>query len=84
MIGTGAEGFGCERGGETAIAEFIKTRGVTRCPTACVLPTQGLVGAADRAQLQEYAATRDRVRQARAAARQRPFAPFEASRSRAG
>jgi hypothetical protein len=83
MIGDGADEFDCERGGEAAIAEFIKTRGVTRCPTACVLPTQGSVEAADRARLQEYAATRDRARQARTAARQRPFAPFGTARSRA-
>ena len=43
-----------------AIAEFIRSKGVTRCPTACVLPTQALVGAADRAALEEHAVTRDR------------------------
>ena len=37
--------------GNGSIEEFIRTRGITRCPTACVLPTQGLVGAADRAAL---------------------------------
>ena len=26
-----------------AVAEFIRTKGITRCPTACVLPTQGSV-----------------------------------------
>ena len=31
-----------------AVAEFIRTKGITRCPTACVLPTQGSVAAADR------------------------------------
>jgi hypothetical protein len=25
-----------------AVAEFIRLKGITRCPTACVLPTQGL------------------------------------------
>jgi hypothetical protein len=30
-----------------AVAEFIRSKGVTRCPTACVLPTQGLIDAAD-------------------------------------
>ena len=57
---------------EAAVAEFIRTRGVTRCPTACVLPTQGLVDVADRAALEEYAVARDRCRQTRAAARWRP------------
>jgi len=56
---------------EAAIAEFIRKRGVTRCPTACVLPTQGLVAAADRAALEEHAIERDRVRRAKLAARYR-------------
>ena len=56
---------------ETAVAEFIRTRGVTRCPTACVLPTQGLVAAADRAALEEHAIERDRIRRAKLAARYR-------------
>ena len=64
-----------ERGGEAAVAEFIRTKGVTRCPTACVVPTQGSVAAADRAALEEYAASRERVRRVRAAARQNSFFP---------
>jgi hypothetical protein len=50
-----------------AVAEFIRTKGITRCPTACVLPTQALVGASDRAALQAYAVVSDRVRRARGA-----------------
>jgi hypothetical protein len=53
---------------EAAVAEFIRKRGITRCPTACVLPTQGSIAAADRAALTEYAMTRDRARQAKVAA----------------
>jgi uncharacterized protein YfaQ (DUF2300 family) len=56
-----------------AVAEFIRTNGITRCPTACVLPTQGLVTAADRVALEEHAAARDRLRQAQVAAHWRPF-----------
>ena len=56
-----------------AIAEFIRRKGITRCPTACVLPTQGLVGAADRAALEEYAVARDRTRREKMAARMRSF-----------
>jgi hypothetical protein len=56
---------------EAAVAEFIRKKGVTRCPTACVLPTQGLVAAADRAALEEHAVTRDRIRRAKLAARSR-------------
>jgi hypothetical protein len=60
---------------EAAIAEFIRTNGITRCPTACVLPTQGEVPESDRAALSAYATVRERSRQARAAQRARPFWP---------
>ena len=60
------------RGDCTAeIAEFIRTRGITRCPTACASPTQGLVAAADRVALSEYAVERERIRRAKLAARER-------------
>ncbi len=58
---------------EAAVAEFIREKGITRCPTACVLPTQGEVTAADRAALAEYATERERTRQARAAQRARQY-----------
>jgi len=66
---------------EAAIAEFIRRRGITRCPTACVLPTRGSVSVADRAALQAHARTRERLRQARAAARAQLFWTAEASPS---
>jgi len=50
-----------------AIAEFIRSKGITRCPTACVSPTQALVGAADRAALEQHAATRERLFRTQAA-----------------
>jgi hypothetical protein len=56
---------------EAVVAEFIRIKGITRCPTACVLPTQGSVGAADRAALEDYAVARDRLRRAKTAARAR-------------
>ena len=62
-----------------AVAEFIRTKGITRCPTACVLPTQGLVAAADRTALEEYAVARDRLRRAQAAARWRPSLNLKAA-----
>lgn len=58
---------------EAVIAEFIRTKGITRCPTACVLPTQGSIDAADQAALEEHAVAQERLRQARAAARARLF-----------
>ena len=58
---------------EAVIAEFIRTKGITRCPTACVLPTQGSIGADDRVALEQHAVAQERVRQARATARARLF-----------
>jgi hypothetical protein len=46
---------------EAAVAIFIRTKGVTRCPTACVLPTQALPDAADQAALEQYATARNRL-----------------------
>ena len=84
MIGTKPAEILSERGGEAAVAEFIRTRGVTRCPTACVVPTQAAVAAADRAALQEYAAAREQMRRARTAARQNSFFPVVFARPSAG
>ncbi len=70
-----AEEIDARAASEAAIAEFIRTRGVTHCPTACVLPTQGSVAAHDRVALAEYAEARDRGRQLRSA-RRNPFFPF--------
>ena len=70
-----------EKDCEAAVAEFIRTRGVTRCPTACVLPTQGAVGAADREALEEYAARRDQLRRVKLATRLQQFWTGEAVRS---
>ena len=54
-----------------AVSEFIRAKGITRCPTACALPTQGTVAAADRAALEDYAIARDSTRQRRLAMRER-------------
>jgi hypothetical protein len=51
---------------QAEIAEFIRIRGVTRCPTACVVPTQGLVDVADRAALEEYGRAKEQQYQTRA------------------
>lgn len=55
----------------TVIAEYIRGKGVTRCPTACVVPTQASVTEADRVALEEYRSTRERQRREKAAARAR-------------
>jgi hypothetical protein len=46
---------------------------VTRCPTACVVPTQASVTEPDRVALEEYRSERDRQRREKAAARARLF-----------
>jgi hypothetical protein len=50
---------------EAAVAAFIRNRGVTRCPTACVVRTQGTVSNADREALQQRAAEFETLRSQR-------------------
>jgi hypothetical protein len=50
---------------QAAVAAFVRAKGVTRCPTAYALPTQGTVTSADRAALADYAALRERRQAAR-------------------
>lgn len=57
-----------------AIAAFIRSNRITRCPTACVVPTQGVVTPADRIALEHYAMERRRARHQKIAARERFFA----------
>lgn len=47
---------------EAAIAEFMRKKGITRCPTACAVPTQAAVPEADRAALRDYDAAREAAR----------------------
>jgi hypothetical protein len=46
---------------DIAIAIFARTRGITHCPTACLLPTQGVVPECDRAALEAHAAALNRL-----------------------
>jgi hypothetical protein len=46
---------------DDAIAAFIRMKGVTRCPTACAVPTQASVADADRQALRR----RDEAREAK-------------------
>jgi hypothetical protein len=73
MVNEGSRNLISENDSATEVAEFIRTKGVTRCPTACVLPTQASVAAADREALGEYAARRAERRRARVAAYARQF-----------
>ena len=53
---------------EAAVAAFIRDRGVTRCPTACLARTQASVPAADRAALEQYETGRAQSRRTHIAA----------------
>lgn len=64
----------CQEEYEAAIIAFIRNNGITRCPTACVLPTQGVIAPADRVALERHAAARSGARQHKIAVRERPFA----------
>lgn len=64
---------------DVVIAEYIRRKGVTRCPTACVVPTQASVTAADRVALEEYRSSRERQRREKAAARARLFWGIDSS-----
>jgi hypothetical protein len=47
---------------EAAVAAFLSTKGVTRCPTVCVVPTQATVAEADRAAYRDYVAAKETAR----------------------
>lgn len=45
-----------------AVAEFLRKKSVTRCPTVCAVPTRGSIGEADRAALRNYNEAREAAR----------------------
>ena len=47
---------------EAAVAVFLRTKGVTRCPTVCVVPTQATIAEADRAAYRDYVTAREAAR----------------------
>ena len=48
---------------EAQVAAFIRNKGVTRCPTACAVPTQASIDTADREALRHRAEQREAARQ---------------------
>jgi hypothetical protein len=58
---------------EAAVAAFIRNKGITRCPTACLVRTQASVPAADRAALERYEASREQSRRENLTAIARPL-----------
>ena len=59
---------------EAALAEFLRKKSVTRCPTACVAPTHTAVAEADRLALRDYGAAREAARMERLRNYQQPLA----------
>lgn len=49
----------------SALQEFLSRKSITRCPTACVVPTRASVAEADRAALRTYDAAREAARLAK-------------------
>jgi hypothetical protein len=47
---------------EAAVAAFLRSKGVTRCPTVCAVPTQATVAEADRAAYRDYVAAQEAAR----------------------
>jgi hypothetical protein len=47
---------------DAAVAEFMRTKGITRCPTACAVPTHADVAETDRAALRDYCAAKEAAR----------------------
>ena len=47
---------------EAAVAAFLRTKGVTRCPTVCVIPTQATVAEADRTAYRDHVAAQEAAR----------------------
>ena len=47
---------------EAAVAAFLRTKGVTRCPTVCVIPTQATVAEGDRAAYRDHVAAQEAAR----------------------
>ena len=58
---------------DDAVAAFIRTKGITRCPSACVSPTQAIIASIDRAALEDHAVERERLHERRAAVWRRSF-----------
>ncbi len=47
---------------EAQIAAFLQAKGVTRCPTVCVVPTHADVAEADRLAYRDYIAAKEAAR----------------------
>jgi hypothetical protein len=51
---------------DALVADFMRKKGITRCPTACAVPTHAAVSEADRAALRDYSDAKEAARIERA------------------
>jgi hypothetical protein len=63
---------------EEAIAQYLRTKTVTRCPTVCAVPTQATIPASDRAAYRRYVAAKEEARLSRAKSLIDPAEPWPA------
>jgi len=63
---------------DIAVAEFIRTKGITRCPTVCLTPTQGTVATRDRLSLRRRAERLEALREERLRSNKRWISPLSA------
>jgi hypothetical protein len=47
---------------QAAVAAYLSTKGATRCPTVCMVPTQATVAEADRAAYRDHIAAQETAR----------------------
>ena len=59
----------------SAVAAFLRKKSITRCPTACVVPTGASVTEADRTALRDHDAAREAARHAKLRDYQQMIAP---------
>jgi hypothetical protein len=63
---------------DTAVTQFLLTKGVTRCPTVCAVPTQATVADTDRAAYRDYVAAREAARLEKIKSLRHPVQPWPA------
>ena len=61
---------------EAAVALFLRTKSITRCPTVCAVPTQAIVADDDRAAYRSYIAAKEAARLEKAKSLRHPAHPW--------
>ena len=47
---------------DAAVAKYLLTKSITRCPTVCAVPTQATIAESDRAAYRDYVAAKEAAR----------------------